>query len=56
MVAVGNSVLVTVYHLLADPDARFSDLGAEHNDSHIDKQRRPATSPGSSRLSPASGS
>jgi transposase len=40
MVAVGNSVLVIVYHLLGDPDARFRDLGADHYDSRIDKQRR----------------
>jgi transposase len=40
MVAVGNSVLVIVYHLLSDPDARFTDLGAEHYDARIDKQRR----------------
>jgi transposase len=30
IVAVGNSVLVIVYHLLSDPTARFHDLGAEH--------------------------
>ncbi len=40
MVATGNSVLVIVYHLLADPDVRFSDLGADHYESRIDKQRR----------------
>jgi transposase len=40
MVAVGNSVLVIVYHLLCDPEARFADLGAEHYDARIDKQRR----------------
>jgi transposase len=40
MVAVGNSVLVIIYHLLSDPEARFSDLGAEHYDARIDKQRR----------------
>jgi transposase len=40
MVATGNSVLVIVYHLLSDPEARFSDLGAEHYDARIDKQRR----------------
>jgi transposase len=40
MVAVGNSVLVIVYHLLSDPEARFTDLGAEHYDARIDKQRR----------------
>jgi len=40
MIATGNSVLVIVYHLLADPDARFRDLGADHYESRIDKQRR----------------
>jgi transposase len=40
MVAAGNSVLVIVYHLLSDPEARFTDLGAEHYDARIDKQRR----------------
>ena len=40
MVAVGNSVLVMVYHLLSDPEARFTDLGAEHYDARIDSQRR----------------
>jgi transposase len=40
IVATGNSVLVIVYHLLCDPDTRFHDLGAEHDDLRIDKQRR----------------
>jgi transposase len=40
IVATGNSVLVIVYHLLCDPDTRFHDLGAEHYDLRIDKQRR----------------
>jgi transposase len=40
MVATGNSVLVIVYHLLRDPDARFGDLGAHHYDSRINKHRR----------------
>jgi transposase len=40
MVATGNSVLVIVYHLLADPDAQFRDLDADHYQSRIDKQRR----------------
>jgi len=40
MVAVGNSVLVIVYHLLSDSEARFTDLGAEHYEARIDKQRR----------------
>jgi transposase len=40
MVATGNAVLVIVYHLLSDPDARYCDLGADHFDTRIDKQRR----------------
>jgi len=31
-----NFRLVIVYHLLADPQARFSDLGAHHYDARID--------------------
>lgn len=30
VVAVGRSMLVIIWHLLADPDARFHDLGADH--------------------------
>ena len=40
MVAVGNSVLVIVYQLLSNPEARFTDLGAAHYDTRIDKPRR----------------
>jgi transposase len=40
IVATGNAVLVIVYHLLADPTARFRDLGADHFATRIDKQRR----------------
>jgi transposase len=40
MVATGNSVLVIVYHLLGDPEARFGDLGADHYDARINKHRR----------------
>ncbi len=39
-VATGNAVLVIVYHLLSDPAVRFRDLGADHFDTRIDKQRR----------------
>jgi transposase len=34
VVAVGRSQLVIIWHLLADPDARFEDLGADHYDRH----------------------
>ncbi|AOT05608.1 transposase [Arthrobacter sp. U41] len=30
IVAVGRSILVIVWHLLQDPEARFRDLGADH--------------------------
>jgi transposase len=40
IVATGNAVLVIVYHLLSDPDARFCDLGPDHFDTRIDSHRR----------------
>jgi len=35
IVAVGRSILVIVWHLLADPDTRFHELGADHYDRHV---------------------
>ena len=40
IVAVGNSVLTIVWHLLSDPDARYHDLGPGYYESRINKQRR----------------
>ena len=40
MVAVGNSVLTIVWHLLSDPDARYQDLGAGFYHSRLSKHRR----------------
>jgi len=40
IVAVGNSVLTIVWHLLSDPDARFQDLGSGYYESRINRQRR----------------
>jgi transposase len=37
LVAVARSILVIVWHLLADPAARFHDLGAGYHASRIDK-------------------
>jgi transposase len=34
IVAIGRSILVIVWHLLADEDARFTDLGADHFTRH----------------------
>jgi transposase len=35
LVAVGRSLLVIIWHLLADPDTRFHELGADHYDRHV---------------------
>ena len=40
IVAVARSVLVIIFHLLADPEARFHDLGPGYHDTHIDRQRK----------------
>ena len=39
IVAVGRSILVIVWHLLADPNARFCDLGAGFSDTRINADR-----------------
>ncbi|HZA83859.1 MAG TPA: transposase [Actinomycetes bacterium] len=39
IVAVGRSILVIVWHLLADPTARFHDLGAGFYDTRIGPER-----------------
>jgi transposase len=42
IVAVGRSMLVIIWHLLADDDARFIDLGPDHFTKHLnpDRQKR----------------
>jgi transposase len=35
MVAVGRSMLTIIWHLLADPDARFEDLGPDYYDRRV---------------------
>ena len=40
IVAVGRSILVIVWHLLADPTARFHDLGADYHARRIDQGRK----------------
>jgi transposase len=40
LVAVARSILVIAWHLLADPAARFNDLGPDHYQRSINKQRR----------------
>ena len=39
IVAVGRSILLIIWHLLSDPDARFSDLGPGFYDSRISSSR-----------------
>jgi transposase len=40
IVAVGRSVLLIVWHLLSDPEARFHDLGAQFYDTRIAPDRK----------------
>ena len=40
IVAVGRSILVIVWHLLADPTARFCDLGPDFYDTRINAERK----------------
>jgi len=39
IVAVGRSILIIVWHLLADPNARFHDLGADFYDTRVNADR-----------------
>jgi transposase len=40
LVAVGRSILVIVWHLLSNTDARFQDLGADFYNTHVDTARK----------------
>jgi transposase len=40
LVAVARTILVIIWHLLADPAARYHDLGAGYYASHIDTDRK----------------
>jgi transposase len=40
LVAVGRSILVIIWHLLSDPDARFHDLGPGFYDTRISDDRK----------------
>jgi transposase len=39
-VAIARSILVIIWHLLADPEARYTDLGPGHYQTRIDKNRK----------------
>ena len=40
VVAIGRSILVIIWHLLADPGARYTDLGSSFYDTRINPERR----------------
>ena len=40
LVAIERSILIIVWHLLADPSARFVDLGADFYDQRVNTERR----------------
>lgn len=40
LVAIARSILVIVWHLLSDPNARFVDLGADFYERRINKDRK----------------
>jgi hypothetical protein len=54
IVAVDNSVLTIVWHLLSDPTARLHHRGPGYHESRINSRHRHATSPASSNTPPAS--
>jgi len=43
LVAIARSILIIVWHLLADPTTRFRDLGPDHHTNRIDKDKRTRT-------------
>lgn len=43
IVAVGRSMLVIIWHLLSDPETRFTDLGSDFYDNRINTERRKRT-------------
>jgi hypothetical protein len=40
IVAVGRSILVNIWHLLSDPQARYADLGPGFYDARISNSRK----------------
>ena len=43
LAAIARSILVIIYHLLADPAARFRDLGPDHYDNRTSRDRKIAS-------------
>ena len=53
IVAIGRSILVIIWHLLSDPEARYNDLGSDYYDNRINpdaKQTQPHPPTRSTRL------
>jgi transposase len=40
IVAIGRSILIIIWHLLSDPDARYHDLGPDFYDTHTNAARQ----------------
>jgi transposase len=40
LAAIARSILVIIFHLLADPAARFQDLGPDHYDNRVSRDRK----------------
>jgi transposase len=40
LAAIARSILVIIFRLLADPQARYHDLGPDHHDTHTDRDRK----------------
>jgi transposase len=40
LAAIARSILVIIYHLLADPTARYYDLGPDYHDTRTDRDRK----------------
>ncbi len=40
LAAIARSILVIIYHLLADPAARYRDLGPDHYDNRVSRDRK----------------
>jgi transposase len=40
LAAIARSILVIIFHLLADPAQRFHDLGPDHYDQHVSRDRK----------------
>jgi transposase len=40
LAAIARSILIIIFHLLADPQARYHDLGPDHYDTHTDRDRK----------------